>query len=143
MCTKLTSLLAEKSSFGDKRLSKRFSLICHQFSNNLSGTIPESSGNRSKMKATYNFFDNDKVSVDKMIAAHVQVHQLNRDKVKEQVLLVAQDTTDLSYSTNRSRKSFGPMLRTKNRGCKLHNSLVISSSGIPLGLFKQSAVRWS
>jgi len=54
--------------------------------------------------------------------------------------LVAQDTTDLSYSTNRSRKSFGPMLRTKNRGCKLHNSLVISPSGIPLGLFKQSAI---
>ena len=140
MRIKTNTLLAEKSNFGDKRLSKRFSKVCHQFSQNLNGTIPESSGKRSAMKATYNFFHNEKVSVDKMIAAHVEVHQQDRDQISKQTLLVAQDSSDLSFSGKRSASEFGPLLRRKSRGCKLHTSMIISPKGVPVGIFKQSAV---
>ncbi|MEM9681264.1 MAG: IS4 family transposase [Bacteroidota bacterium] len=140
MRLKSNTLLAEKSQFGDQRLSNRFSKICHQFSSNLNGTIPESSIKRSSIKATYNFFHNDKVSVDKMIAGHLEVHQKDRDQVQKQVLLVAQDSSDLVYSGKRSSADFGPLLCKNNRGCKLHSSLMISPSGVPIGLFKQSSI---
>lgn len=140
MRIKSNTLLAEKSELGDKRLNKRFSKICHHFSSNLNGTIPQSSGKRSSMKATYNFFQNDKVSVEKMIAGHVEVHQKDVNQVNKQVLLVAQDSSDLVYTGKRSRLSFGPLRSKKNRGCKLHTSMMISPSGVPIGLFKQSAI---
>lgn len=140
MRLKSNTQLSEASDFGDKRLDARFSKICHQFSSNLNGTIPESSSNRSTMKATYNFFHNEKVSVDKMISAHVEVHQKGKEQAHKQVLLVAQDTSDLVYSGKRSASKFGPLLRKTNKGCKLHSSLVINPSGVPIGLFKQSSI---
>jgi len=138
MRLKNNSLLAEHADLGDKRLNKRLAKICNQFSKKIDKSIPESSIKRSDMKATYDFFKKEKVSMDKIISAHLSVHQKNRDKVDKQTLLVTQDSTDLIYSKKRSAQAFGPMNFLYHRGGRLHNSLILSSKGVPIGLFKQS-----
>ncbi len=140
MLLKNNTLLKSQADFGDVRLNHRLGRICNQISQNLGQSIPQASSNRSEMKATYRFFQNDKVSMDKIIAAHLSVHQRDRDKVHKQVLLVPQDTTGLIYTNKRSGKDFGPINFKNQRGAKLHNSLIISPTGVPVGLFKQSVI---
>lgn len=133
-------LLSDYANLGDARLNKRLAKICNQFSKSFASSIPNSSSTRSQAKAAYNFFDNKKVSMPKIIAGHREVHQRDKKKVQKQTLLVPQDSTNLDYTKTRSAKDFGPLCYEHQRGCILHNSMIISSSGVPIGLFKQSTI---
>ena len=78
--------------------------------------------------------------MSKIIGAHCSVHQRDRGRVAKQTLLAPQDTTELDFTGKRSAQGFGPMNYDNQRGCKLHNSLITSTSGVPVGLFRQDSI---
>lgn len=140
MLLKNNKLLSDYTDFGDKRLNARLGKICNQMSKGFGASIPSSSRCRSEMKGIYRFFKNKKVSMQKIIEGHRAVHQKDRDKVLKQTLLIAQDSTTMDYTRKRSAQNFGPICYKYHRGFILHNSMVISSTGVPIGLFKQTAL---
>lgn len=129
-----------KSEFGDKRLDVRLEKIHKKFTKHLESSIPQNHADRSQMKAGYNFFKNEKVNPEKIMKIHRNEHQCNRDKVVKQVLLCAQDKTELDFTGKKSAKDFGPLNHLNQRGCLLQSSLLMSESGIPIGMFKQDSI---
>ena len=140
MSLKNNTRLKETCDFGDKRLNERLGKICNNFSKCLEASIPENHLERSQMKAGYNFFKNKKVSVDKIIEGHRDLHQENRKTIQKQILLCPQDKTELDFTGKKSAKKFGPLNHLKQKGCILQNSLITSEKGVPIGMFKQSSI---
>lgn len=92
------------------------------------------------MKATYNFFKQERVTPEKLLAAHVRVHKHEEEHRPSGRMIVAGDTTQLDYTGNRSAKEMGPLSYAKQRGLNLHSDLMISPSGVPIGLLHQQFV---
>ncbi len=128
------------ADLGDGRLNRRLGKVCNDLGRSLGSSIPQAMQDRSSMKAAYGFFKHEKVGVDKLLHAHVGVHQAGRAGVCRQTLLMPQDTTELDYTGKRPAKEFGPLNYVRKRGCLLHTSMIVSASGVPIGLFKQSSV---
>jgi len=130
----------------DSRLTNRFNLIVNQFNQNLSGSIVESSQTKKAMKATYRFFHNKKVLPEKLIAGSLGKHLADSECLVEddslpRRYLALSDGSDLDYKKKRSgqKKTVG-ILRGKRRGLKLHNTMLISDLGVPIGLLKQDYI---
>ena len=124
--------------FGDSRLSRRFTKICSLFEEGLSRTIPQTGQTKSSTKAMYRFFDNNSVTPQRMIAAHNASFrpELSTKSVKR--FLQVSDTVELDYTGTKAAQDLGPLNYVKRKGMLLHNSLIFSDEGIPLGLFWQS-----
>ena len=67
-----------------------------------------------------------------------QASKANKSRKKTIRLLQLSDTTELDYSTKKSKANLGPLNFKNRRGLLLHNSLLLSDLGIPLGLLNQS-----
>ncbi|WP_230409883.1 transposase DNA-binding-containing protein [Candidatus Kuenenia stuttgartensis] len=64
--------------------------------------IPQACGSVSATKAAYRFLDNENVDWKAILQAH---YEATEERVKENSLvLVAQDTTTLNYSTHPKRR---------------------------------------
>lgn len=74
-------------------------------------SIPVSCRGWAETKAAYRFFDNDKVTGDKILAPHRRA-TFERMEVHPTVFLI-QDTTHLNYSTQYQRKDIGLVWTTK------------------------------
>jgi hypothetical protein len=140
MHLKNNSKLKENTDLGDQRLNARYSKICTKLSSNLSGSIPSSHENRDQSKATYRFFDNEKVSPDKLIEGHLSVHQAPLQEGDTSLLLMLQDTSGLVFTGKKGAKQLGPLNYKHNRGFYLHTSLIVSPKGVPIGLFKETFI---
>jgi len=81
----------------DQRLKQRLYTIAQDFYNCPQANIPEACGSKAKSIGAYRFFKNPKVTMDVVLTAHTEA-TIERIK-KHQVVLVPQDTTTLSYST--------------------------------------------
>lgn len=103
-------------------------------------TVPQASQNRVEAQSIYRFWSNPHVSASQIIASQrdAVLQRVNRS----QVVLVAQDTTDLNFGTNRPKTTgLGFFGRTVEQGMKVHSALAISGEGEPLGLLHQYS--WS
>jgi hypothetical protein len=76
------------------------------------------------------------MSVQKMLAGHVaQTARRCREQVE---VIVAQDTTDLNYTTHKGAKGLGPInANPASRGLLMHTALALTGEGVPLGLLSQ------
>lgn len=120
------------ANIGDKRLQKRLVAIAEHFANNPQAQIPQAMESFGGAKSAYRFFDNKKVTIEKILKPHVG-ETTNRIKGNITVLSI-QDTTVLDYSSHRSVTNIGPIISDTNRGFILHPTLVVSLENIPLGL---------
>lgn len=109
-------------------------------SSDLEGSIPSNHANRDQTKAAYRFFDNEKVTPEKLIEGHLSTHQSKLKKEDKSFFLIHQDTTGLVYTGKKGAVKLGPLNYKNNRGFYLHNSLITSPKGVPIGLFKQTFV---
>jgi hypothetical protein len=118
----------------DPRLVKRLMTLATDFAQHPTAAIPQACGSWDKTKAAYRFFDNDAVDPQDILAAHVQA-TLWRVR-PHPIVLCAQDTTTLNYSTHPQTKGLGPISnnRDKTLGLFLHSTLALTPSGQPLGL---------
>ena len=124
--------------FGDTRLLSRFDKIIDNLSRCLGGCIPQSSPSKAEAKATYRFFKNPQVTFDKMISCHKDNY--HSQLLKSNRVLHVMDTVEYDFTSKRAAKDLGPMNYHKRRGVYQHNSILLSDSGAPLGLFNQSYI---
>jgi Domain of unknown function (DUF4338)/Transposase DNA-binding/Transposase Tn5 dimerisation domain len=124
---------------GDTRLAARLVKIVSDQASQPSGSYAQASGgNRYDVKGYYRLLNNDREEID--IASLLQTHRtqtIRRMKKQERVLII-QDTTDLNLSTRPACEGLGQIgtnqTGTKSLGLKMHSSLALAESGVPLGV---------
>lgn len=126
-------------ALGDKRLDKRCNQLIDQFAKKPAMSIPEACGNWKSTKAAYRFFTNETVQAEKIMQAHFQ-QTIQMIRKTDGIILVAQDTTDVDYTTHPATQGLGYLQGEHLFGIKIHSGLAINQNGIPLGLLTQK--RW-
>lgn len=118
----------------DERLSQRLLTVARDFYNRPQANIPEACQSRAKTRAAYRFFDHPNTTMDKLLQPHYEA-TLNRIG-QERIVLVAQDTTSLNYSTHPATVGLGPMSTQPKGvvGLLVHDSMAFNLAGTPLGL---------
>ncbi len=124
------------TEFGDKRLDKRMEKIIEQITEKPSVSLPQATNDLHQAKACYRFWDNAKVTPDRILKHQIKETQ----SVVEQhnTILAVQDTTELDFSTHKSARGLGYLESSKQRGIKVHTAIAISADGgMPLGILWQ------
>jgi hypothetical protein len=116
---------------GDERLDDRATILMSSLGNHPNLSIPAACGGRAEMKAAYRFFDNDKVTFEKVLAPHITATM--KRLAEQEVVLLIQDTTEIDLTRpNQEVKGAGDLDGTR-RGALLHEMHAFSQSGVPLG----------
>lgn len=125
----------ETVKLGDRRLKKRLVQLVERFTQHPARSIPAACNNWAETKATYRFLSSDKVQAEAIRAGH-------REKTLERLqsescILVAQDTTELNYTSQKQKQGLGGLRHPGEQGLYVHSGLVIRLDGVPLGLLYQ------
>jgi len=125
-----------QAEFGDRRLRKRLIRIVEDLAAKPTASVPEACGQWPATKATYRFWDSERVTPAAIRAGH---QESTIERVRGQSLVLAiQDTTDLDFTQHPATKGLGPLEHPALRGLKVHSSLAVSEQGVPLGLLHQA-----
>jgi len=121
------------AEFGDKRLDKRVVKVVEELGAMPNLSIPAATHGRAEMEAAYRFFDNDKVTPDKILLPHIQA---TRERISQsEFVLLVQDTTELDLTRpNQQVQGAGPMDSEVRRGAFFHPLIAFDSGGLPLGI---------
>jgi hypothetical protein len=122
--------------FGDKRLDKRVGKVIEELGAKPTLSIPAATHARAEMEAAYRFFDNDKVSPDKILEPHFSA---TRERISQcDFVLLVQDTTELDFTRpGQQVRGAGPMDSEARRGAFFHPLVAFDSVGLPLGIVWQ------
>jgi len=118
----------------DERLSNRFQLIAKELASLPQAPINQASLNVASAKGAYRFFNNEKVTWNKIIEPHLEataVRAFCEDKI-----LIAQDTSYLDFSSHESVEDLGDSFENHGKTIKgicFHAGLAMSPTGLPLG----------
>jgi len=83
-------------------------------------------------------FGAEQMSGEKILAGHVA--QTVRRCGEQAEVVVAQDTTDVNYTTHRGTRGLGPINgNPHSRGLLLHTALALTTEGVPVGLLSQES----
>lgn len=126
---------------GDDRLNHRLLKVADDLLNHPTEPIHAACGSWAEAKAAYRLFDNDKLQEISLLQIH-QKETLSRLEKSKETIFAIQDTTILNYThhpkkrgINKINKNIG--FEKPSTGCLLHNTLLITESGLPLGLLDQ------
>lgn len=124
--------------FGDERLTKRLGKVIEELGAKPTMSVPAATHGRAEMEAAYRFFDNDKVSPDKILEPHLDA---TRERISQaDVALLVQDTTDLDLTRPKQQvKGAGPLEYETRRGLFFHPLLAFNAHGVPLGVAWQKS----
>jgi hypothetical protein len=123
-----------QADLGDRRLARRLVSILRDFYARPQANIPQACQTRSKTKAAYRFLEHPEMTLDKILYSH---YEATLDRLRgEKIVLAVQDTTTLNYATHLATENLGPIDNRpdKGLGLLLHDTMVFSPEGIPLGL---------
>lgn len=120
---------------GDKRLRKRLLHVAEDLSSQPEVPINHASKDWAATKAAYRLFDHSNVTDKKLFEVHRQrtVERL----IGEKVVLAVQDTTYLTYEGHDKCDGLGYIGTEQLKGVILHSTLMVTPSGLPLGLMTQ------
>ena len=138
--TKLADLPNELSGcqFGDERLTKRAKKLADTLSQMPNVSIPAALKSKADIAACYRFFDNEKVTPEKILQPHIEATHRRIDQV-EFVLLV-QDTTELDLTRPEQQvRGAGPMDCDSRRGVFYHPMIAFDVDGVALGIVGQKS----
>ena len=99
--------------FGDERLDERVAILLSDLGSRPNLSIPAACAGRAEMQAAYRFFDNDKVTFDKVLAPHM-ARTLERMAAQSVVLLV-QDTTEIDLTKPELKVAGGSACARRSR----------------------------
>ena len=122
------------ANMGDARLTARLLQMTGMFYDKPTANIPQACASAMAAKAAYRFLDNEKIQWQASLEPH---YAATEARVREHSLvLVAQDTTTLNYSTHPHTQGLGPIgtQSEKVRGLMVHDTMAFTAQGIPLGL---------
>lgn len=121
------------ANLGDRRLDARFASVLDQMSSKPTQSIPAACGGWAEIQAAYRFFDNAKVTPEKVLAPHREA-TVGRCR-DHPVVLVAQDTSELELTRPQERVG-GPLRDEQHWGIHLHPCLAMTPERIPLGVLQ-------
>jgi hypothetical protein len=122
------------AALGDKRLVERLMQLGDSFFSLPTANIPQACASNAAAKAAYRFFDNDSISMEAILAPHFEATE---QRLRQQELvLVAQDTSSLNYTSLPETTGLGPINTKQDKGCGLllHDTMAFTREGTPLGL---------
>jgi hypothetical protein len=116
----------------DKRLNKRLTRVLSALAERPTASIPAACGGKLETDAAYQFFDNPKVTFDKVLQPHIDA---TRQRIGEhKVVLFVQDTTEMDVTRPEQQVvGAGPMDSLSRRGAYLHLMEAFTPDGTPLG----------
>ncbi len=119
------------ADLGDERLDRRVELLLSRLGTRPNLSIPAACMGKAEMKAAYAFFDNEKVTFDKVLAPHIECTRVRMAQHK--VVLLVQDTTE--NDGKRPEKPIVGMglLDDSRPGFLLHEMQAFTPEGTPLG----------
>ena len=120
------------ADFGDRRLNRRLVTVVEELGAQPQLSIPAATDGRAEMEGAYRFFDNDKVSPEKIREPHVAA---TIERIAQcEIALLVQDTTELDL-TRPSRRvhGAGPMDSEVRIGAFHHPLMAFTIDGVPLG----------
>ncbi len=121
------------ADFGDKRINKRFSQILEKTGDRPIESLPGALCGHAETTAAYRFFNNDKVTFDKVLASHSDA---TLERVKDhKVILAVQDTTSIDYTKKEIASDLGHLESSNRRGIFLHPTILFTVNSICLGVY--------
>ena len=124
--------------FSDDRLNKRFELLALELARHPSLPINQATSDWAAAKAAYRFFENPKVTPDRILASHY-AHTKERVLAQNKVVVV-QDTSTLDFCRHPKTSGLGMIGKTggedgfEPQGLIFHTTLALTEKGLPLGL---------
>jgi hypothetical protein len=127
------------ADLNDKRLNKRFLEIADQLGKRPTGSIPAACGGAAEMVAAYRFFDNEKVTFEKVLQPHIES---TRERIaSQQHVILVQDTTEIDLTRPEQQvEGAGPLDGETRRGALLHMLQAFTSDATPLGAVHASVI---
>ena len=122
----------------DARLNSRCGELAVQLAMQPSGPINQACEDWADTKAAYRFFDNDKVTPERIRAPH---HQRTVERIAQhKQVLAVQDTSFLNYTHHPQTAGLGSIGNKSQhqRGFGMHSTLAMTTQGTPLGLLTQA-----
>src|SRR5581483_5178991 len=122
---------------GGKRRNDRANRIVAAALAHPGASIPDAAGSRAATYATYDFFDNPSIHPEHLDDAHARY---TLDRFAERgpgVLLIAQDTTPIDFTSPARNPGLGQLAHPKHFGLLVHSGLAMTADGVPLGLLHQ------
>jgi hypothetical protein len=110
-----------EADFGDKRLTKRFIKVARDLAGKPEGSVPQASENWAGTKGAYRFWNNEKVTPEKIRAAH---REKTIERAKEYgTILAVQDTSSFNYTAHKATTGLGPIDGHGSQGTHVHSVL--------------------
>jgi hypothetical protein len=119
----------------DLRLRRRLGFMVETFAEQPQLSIPQATGNRNDMDASYALFDNQRVCPAGIVASCLP-DTLQHLQGCTRVLAI-QDTSDLNYSSLDDTVGLGHTDGPGGKGLKLHSTRAVRPDGLPAGLLTQ------
>jgi hypothetical protein len=118
---------------GDQRLNDRAARILLDRWNNPLQSFYRSFGSSAAAKGAYKLVESPRceINLSSLLAPHYE--QTARRMAAEKVVLLAQDTSALSYNSLKQTTELGPIGQEYTRGLLLHSVQAFRMDGIPLG----------
>lgn len=124
------------ADLGDKRLDRRFVEVLGQLSGQPSASIPAACGGYAETAAAYRLFDNDKATMETMLAPHQEATR--RRMAAQAVVVLVQDTTEIDLTRPEQQMAgAGPLDAGPRRGLFLHDLQAFTPDGTALGTLYQ------
>lgn len=126
---------------GDDRLNRRLLKVANDLLNHPTEPIHTACSSWAEAKAAYRLFDNDKLKESTLLHIH-QKEIVGRLEKSEEIVFAIQATTILNYTHHPKKKGVNKINKNigfekPSTGCLLHNTLLMTESGLPLGLLDQ------
>jgi len=122
----------------DARLTRRLCAVAKAFYAHPGASATDAfDGDAGQSRAAYRFFENERTSMETVLAAHREATVRRARKRERQTLLAVQDTTTINYTPCASlHEEAGPLggKGKKARGFFVHDTLLFDTKGVPLGL---------
>jgi CHAT domain-containing protein len=119
---------------GDIRRNERLVTIINNVSTQPGASIPQQNGDWSDTKATYEFFKNEQVSIDKLEKA-IQ-HYGDSQLAQQSSVLLIHDISNISYNDLQAT-GLGYLDNKQGRGVMCYTCLAATTTGMPLSLIYQ------
>lgn len=124
------------ADFGDQRLSKRLIRLVGMLSSKPTESIPAAADSRADWEAAYRFFDNEKVTPERILQPHRQA-TLERIRQCDSVVLT-QDTTEVNLTRpSQQVKGAGQLGCETQFGTYYHPLMAFSDQSLALGMVWQ------
>jgi hypothetical protein len=123
------------ANLGDERLNRRAAKVLSRLADRPEGSVPSAFQSWAETIAAYRFFDNEKVSWEKVLEPH---RDATLERAKEfPVVLCVQDTTELDFTSKPQIQGLGPLTYDAALGLYIHPTLAITPERLCLGVVDQ------